>query len=62
VVERLFDVAIPVDTVVNALARYGLWIAAVLFLMSVACICVTALAVPARQNGTQTYVAQEGML
>jgi hypothetical protein len=47
---------------VNALARYGLWMAAVLFLMSVACTCVTALAVPARQNRTQTYVAREGML
>jgi hypothetical protein len=41
-VERVFDVATPVDTVVNALARYGLWIAVVLFLVSVACTCVTA--------------------
>ena len=61
-VERVFEVATPVDTVVNALARYGFWMAAALFLMSVVCTCVTALAVPSRRNGTRTYLAQEGML
>jgi len=35
--ERLFDAKTPVDAIVNAFARYALWAAAVLFLISLAC-------------------------
>jgi HupE / UreJ protein len=56
IVERLFDVAIPVDTVVNALARHALWIAAALFLTSLACLRFGRLAKPLDRPGrVQTY-------
>jgi hypothetical protein len=35
--ERLLDVQTPVDTIVNALARYTLWAAAAFFFVSLAC-------------------------
>jgi hypothetical protein len=35
--ERLLDIQTPVDTIVNGVARYALWGAAGLFLVSVAC-------------------------
>jgi preprotein translocase subunit SecG len=34
IVERLFDIETPVDTIVNVLARHALWIAAGFFVLS----------------------------
>jgi hypothetical protein len=36
-VERLFDVNTPIDMVVNEFARHALWLAGILFLVSLAC-------------------------
>jgi hypothetical protein len=55
-VERIFDGATPVDTVVNALARHGLWIAVALFLTSLACLRFGRLAQgPSASGWVQTY-------
>jgi hypothetical protein len=37
VVERLFNVDVPIDSIVNALAHHALWIAGALFLTSLVC-------------------------
>ncbi len=37
IVERIFDIQTPVDSIVDSLARHALWIAATLFLVSLAC-------------------------
>jgi hypothetical protein len=38
IVERLFDVEMPVDPIMNALAGRAVWIASALFLIGLACL------------------------
>ena len=41
IMERLFDIKTPVDEVVNAIARHGLWLASAVLLTSLACKALT---------------------